>query len=165
MAIAVAVVAAAVLAAGGAGAAPAAAPCFLKASFGARLGGAGQSQVDIVLRNTGFDSCTLRGFPGVELIGPDDPDFGAVYSLPQQQVAARTVVLKPGARARFTLTWLPAEPGGPRWLPGYVRIALPAAGGSDGSFPMALAWRYGAVMRQDGATHPGTFVGPLRAAP
>lgn len=145
-------------------AARAQAPCLLKGSFGARTGSAGQSQVAVVLRNDGFAACTLRGFPEVELIGPADPDLGAVYALPRQQVAARTVVLRPGQKARFTLTWLPAEPGGPRWLPGYLRVVIPASAGSSASFPLALAWRLGAVMRQDGATHPGTFVGPLAAA-
>jgi hypothetical protein len=27
---------------------------------------------------------------------------------------------------------------------------------------LALPWRYGSVLRQDAATHPGTYIGPIR---
>jgi len=74
------------------------------------------------------------------------------------------VTLRPRQSAHTVLTWLPWEPGDPdRWTPGYVRVVVRTNRGD--SIPVALPWRFGTVLRQDGATHPGTYVGPITPGP
>ena len=94
----------------------------------------------------------MSGFPDVELIGPNDPTFGSIYFVPDQAGRSESLALRPGQRAHAVLTWLP----GP-WKPGYIRVVV------GRSIPTALPWRFGGVLRQDAATHPGTYVGPVRA--
>lgn len=108
--------------------------------------------------------CRVSGWPQVELIGPKYPLYGTIYTLPRQSGSAQTVNLKPGESARATLTWLPPEGGpNPRWTPGYIRVVVKTDRGQ--SPPMALPWPYGAVLRQDDATYPGTYIGPITPDP
>ncbi len=130
-------------------------PCNLTLKLGARSASSGQFHANLVLANR-FTTCRLHGFPNVELIGPVDPTFGSIYVLPRQAGDSRRVTLRPGQRAHAVLTWLK----GGRWTPGYVRVVVPTSSGA--SVPMAVPWRFGPVLRQDAATHPGTYVGPIR---
>lgn len=50
------------------------------------------------LKNTGSDTCTLKGFPGVDLKGKD-----GTFSADRSKLEAPTVNVKPGAETRFTL--------------------------------------------------------------
>jgi hypothetical protein len=135
-------------------------PCELKLAYGSRSQGPpGQLHVDLTFVNQGPTSCRLSGFPDVELIGPVYPDYGSIYVLSRQAGGVQTVTLPPGGRAHAELTWLPSSGNG-SWVPGYVRVVVPTGAGA--SFPLALPWRYGPVLRQDAATHPGTYVGPVR---
>lgn len=142
-------------------------PCDLALKFGARSEGPpGQFHVNLVLVNTDKltnTSCRVSGFPDVELIGPVDPIFGSIYFVPDQAGRSESVTLRAGQRAHAVLTWLPWWSGnvGRRWAPGYVRVVVRTSRGS--SFAMALPWRFGSVLRQDAATHPGTYIGPIRS--
>ncbi len=142
-------------------------PCDLALKFGARSEGPpGQFHIDLVVVNTDNvtnASCRVSGFPDVELIGPIDPMFGSIYFVPDQAGRSESVTLRPGLRAHAVLTWLPWSKGNvsPRWVPGYVRVVVRTNRGL--SFAMALPWRFGSVLRQDAATHPGTYVGPIRS--
>lgn len=70
------------------------------------------------------------------------------------------MTLHPRQSAHAVLTWLPWRPGNAdRWTPGYMRVVVRTNRGE--SIPVALPWRFGAVLRQDGATHPGTYVCPV----
>ena len=118
-----------------------------------------QSHFDLILTNTSSQSCALKGYPGVDLLGPDDPTWGPDYQLPQQAGDPRLLTLAPGASASSRLTFLP-DPNG--WAPDTIAVTLPNASGrlktdwpgSPGNgIPLA---------RQDGATHPGTYIGPLQ---
>lgn len=144
--------------AAGHSAAAAPAPCDLALKLGARSGG-GQAHVDLRIVDVGSTACRVSGFPDVELIGPVDPAFGSVYALPRQAAKPSAITLRSGDTAHALLTWLPASGRG-SWAPGYIRVVVSTAAGP--SLPMALPWRFGAVLRQDAATHPGTYVGPLR---
>jgi hypothetical protein len=108
--------------------------------------------VNLVFRNAGSTACRVSGFPDVELIGPKDPTFGSIYFVPDQAGRSESIALRPGQRAHAVLTWLPGS-----WKPGYVRVVV------GRSIPTALPWRFGGVLRQDAASHPGTYVGPVRA--
>ncbi|OLL97071.1 hypothetical protein Ae406Ps2_5222 [Pseudonocardia sp. Ae406_Ps2] len=54
----------------------------LEASVGTTLGN-DQKDTTIVWRNTSAAPCTMTGFGGVDLRGPDDPQWGPSYSLPR----------------------------------------------------------------------------------
>jgi Domain of unknown function (DUF4232) len=123
----------------------------------------GQFHANLVFTNddTIFrQACRITGSPDVELIGPPDPMFGAISFVPTARGTPATITLRPGQDAHAVLTWLPWEPGNAnRWAPSYARIVVRTNHGQ--SIPVALPWRFGTVLRQDGATHSGTFVGPI----
>jgi hypothetical protein len=137
-------------------------PCDLTLAFGRRWQSPpGQLHVDLVFVHDRYDApCRVAGFPDVELIGPVLGDLGALYPLPDRAGRAGSITLRAHQRAHAVLTWLPASLRSDRWVPGYIRVAVPTS--REQSFAMALPWRFGSVLRQDAATHPGTFVGPIR---
>lgn len=137
-------------------------PCLLTLKFGARSQGpSGQFHLNLVFVNNGEDTpCRLKGFPEVELIGPLYPMFGSIYELPDYAGQSQSVTLRPGESAHARLTWFPASSGDRRWVPGYIRVVVPTNRGP--SFAMALPWPFGSVARQDAASHPGTYIGPIR---
>lgn len=135
--------------------------CALSLELGRRSGTSpGQFHLDLVFVNRGDAGCRLAGWPDVELIGPDDPTFGSIYVLPRQSGRREAVTLPAGESAHATLTWLPPSDHLRRWVPGYLRVVVPTASGP--SVPMAVAWGRGAVLRQDRATYPGTYIGPIQ---
>ncbi|MBF6176364.1 DUF4232 domain-containing protein [Nocardia blacklockiae] len=116
----------------------------------------GQNRLTVVLTNKSAQSCVVQGFPSAELVGPEDPAFGPTYQLPRQEAGFAPVLVEPGAAARSELTYLAGGPDG--WVPATLVVTPP-----DTTTPMRAPWPAGlSVQRQDAATHPGTFVGPLR---
>lgn len=108
----------------------------------------------VILTNISAQSCTLQGYPGVDLVGPDGP----TYSLPRQIGDPRPLTLAPRASASSRLTFLPTPDG---WVPRTIVVTPP-----DATTQLETPWIPGgiAVLRQDGATHPGTYIGPLQLA-
>lgn len=121
------------------------------ASVGTTLGDT-QRDTTIVWRNTSDAPCTMTGFGGVDLRGPDDPAQGPTYSLPRSSEEPTTVVVKPGGTAHTVITWLP----GGDWTPTRIVVTAP-----DETTSTTLDWPNGAVTRQDGATRPGTYIHPV----
>jgi hypothetical protein len=115
----------------------------------------GQLHLHLVVVATG-GSCRVSGFPRVELVGPDDATFGPIYELPRQLARPQSLRLGRGQRAHAVLTWL--RDG--RWTPDYALVIVETDSGP--SPPLTLPGRGGPVLRQDAATHPGSYVGPLR---
>ena len=113
-----------------------------------------QMHFAVILTNISPQSCTLQGYPGVDLVGPDGP----TYSLPRQSGDPQPLTLAPGASASSRLTFLPTPNG---WVPRTIVVTPP-----DAATPLETPWIPGgiAVLRQDGATHPGTYIGPLESA-
>jgi Protein of unknown function (DUF4232) len=111
----------------------------------------------LTLTNNSSQSCALQGYPGVDLLGPDDPTWGPDYQLPQQAGDPQLLTLAPGASASSRLTFLPAPPDG--WVPRTIAVTLPNTSGR-----LETPWIPGgiAVLRQDAATRPGTYIGPLQ---
>ncbi|GAA1847296.1 hypothetical protein GCM10009836_28630 [Pseudonocardia ailaonensis] len=128
----------------------------LTATTGQTTGDAGQRHTAVVWRNTSTKACTMTGFGGVDLVGPADP-MGATYSLPRSSATPATVRLEPGASAHTTITWLPPQDG-PGWTPTGMHVTPP-----DETRSATVPWPGGAVLRQDGATRPGTFIAPVQA--
>ncbi|EHB47007.1 hypothetical protein MycrhDRAFT_6066 [Mycolicibacterium rhodesiae JS60] len=121
-------------------------------------GDATQIHFDVIVTNTSTQSCELLGYPDVDLIGPDDPVWGPDYQLPRQAGDPQPVALGPGSSATSRLTFL-ADPNG--WVPSTIAVTLPNAAGR-----LETPWIAGGVplARQDGATHPGSYIGPFQAA-
>lgn len=116
----------------------------------------GQNRLTVVLTNKSAQSCAVHGFPEAELVGPEDPAFGSTYQLPRQQADFAPVTVEPGSAVRSELTYLSGGPDG--WVPATLVVTPP-----DTTTPLRAPWPAGAsVQRQDAATHPGTFIGPLR---
>ncbi len=117
-----------------------------------------QMHFAVILTNTSSQYCTLQGYPGVDLVGPDDPGNGPTYSLPRQSGNPQPLTLAPGASASSRLTFLPTPDG---WVPRTIVVTPP-----DATAQLKTPWIPGgiAVLRQDGATHPGTYIGPLELA-
>jgi hypothetical protein len=126
----------------------------LTASLGRTTGEAGQRHTTVVWTNTSGAACVMDGFGGVDLEGPDDP-MGRTYSLPRASAATESFSLAPGKEAHTTITWLPPQDG-PGWTPTTMRVTPP-----NETRSAQLEWPGGAVLRQDGATHPGTYIGPV----
>lgn len=114
--------------------------------------GTGQQSTDLVWRNTSDKPCTMTGFGGVDLRGPDDATFGPSYSLPRSSGKSSPVTVKPGGTAISTITTL----SGGDWTPTEVVVTAP-----DETTSKTVPWRGGPVQRQDGATRPGSYIGPV----
>jgi hypothetical protein len=116
-----------------------------------------QIHFDVILTNISSQSCALQGYPGVDLLGPDDPTWGPDYQLPQQARDPQLLTLAPGTTASSRLTFLPQPDG---WVPQTIVMTLPNTSGQ-----LETPWTPGniPVLRQDGATRPGTYIGPLQS--
>jgi hypothetical protein len=111
----------------------------------------------VTFENRAAGRCSLSGYPGVELRQAD----GDGWDLVRSTLAARTlVVLAPGDRAHATLTYLPADPadgsGNVLFTPTTVALTPP-----DERTQLMVPWAGGPIVRQDGATHPGTYISAL----
>jgi hypothetical protein len=151
-------VATAVIGAGGPTASSATAPRCTTASLDVALGAAAaQSQVPIVFTNVSTQPCSLLGFPGT--------DFGAAgalaVSLVRTPAKPARINLAPGDQAHAVLTYLAGpdptcDAGGP-WIPSTLTITPP-----DDTTSVQIPWPGGSVDDcQTGATHPGSYIGPV----
>ncbi|MBW8797999.1 MAG: DUF4232 domain-containing protein [Streptomyces sp.] len=115
--------------------------------------GTGQQKHAVVaLTNKSGHACTMYGFPGVDLV-----NSGQQWSLRRTNATAKRVTLANGASADFTITFLVSDQNdSTAFTPTTVVITAPNQRTS-----YDLPWHGGAVVLQDGATHPGTYVGPV----
>jgi hypothetical protein len=125
-------------------------------SLGRPQGQPGQQRtVSVVFTNTSGASCTMYGYPGVNLV----QTAADQWPLVRQRAPLRTVTLAPGASAHPTLTFLQWSAGNPsvKFVPARVTVTPP-----DETSHADVGWLRGiVVIRQDGATHPGTYIGPV----
>ncbi|MFD8718643.1 DUF4232 domain-containing protein [Streptomyces sp. NPDC059629] len=115
--------------------------------------GTGQQKHAVVaFTNKSGHSCTMYGFPGVDLV-----NSGQKWSLQRTNATPKRVTLANGASTNFAITFLvPAQGDSTTFTPTTVVVTAP---NQRTSFD--LSWHGGAVLLQDGATHPGTFIGPV----
>ncbi|WP_405726026.1 DUF4232 domain-containing protein [Streptomyces sp. NBC_01537] len=118
----------------------------------AKPGTTGQTKTYVEITNKTKKTCTLKGFPGLDLKG------GSVdWPLARTGQTPQKVDAEPGVSVEFTITYLPWTKGsGTRFQPTTAVVILP-----DDTTPTTLTWPWGPVLLQDGATHPGTYVGPI----
>ncbi|MFE1174651.1 DUF4232 domain-containing protein [Streptomyces sp. NPDC058773] len=148
-------------AAGGGGAAPGVQRCHtsgLKASFATGEDAApdpnagGSTTTSVVLTNKGSRTCRIGGFPGVDLKAGDG---GGVWSLQRSTAKHSSITLKPGDSTDFTIN-LVLSKGEGSWKPASAVITPP-----NETTSLTLDWPWDALVDQQGATHPGTFVNPI----
>lgn len=118
-----------------------------------------QYQLPIVFTNASTQPCFLLGFPGA--------DFGAAGALPVSLVRTPAkptrINLAPGDQAHAVLTYLAGpdptcDAGGP-WIPSTLTVTPP-----DDTTSVQIPWPNGSVDDcQTGATHPGSYIGPVVA--
>ncbi|MEW1690319.1 DUF4232 domain-containing protein [Streptomyces sp. NPDC091265] len=79
-----------------------------------------KNQVVVNLKNTGSDKCSMHGFPGVELVGPDGlGDTGPEAA--RTDVPAATATIGPGEETRFLLHYIPDTSGSGKT---YTRLSV-----------------------------------------
>lgn len=71
--------------------------------------GMAEGNLMVVMKNTGGDACSLKGFPGVDLKADNGP--GAI-SAERSKLTAPPVAVKPGEETRFTLHYPRNDSGG-----------------------------------------------------
>ncbi|MFG2961147.1 DUF4232 domain-containing protein [Streptomyces sp. NPDC048291] len=111
-----------------------------------------QQQLPVVLKNKTSAACTIQGFPGVDL-----NSSGGSWSLARSSATPEKVTLAAGDSATFTITFLPwTQDSGTEFKATSVVVTPP-----NETTSTTLAWPGGSVLLQDGATHPGTYTGPV----
>jgi len=137
--------------------AEAAGPCAtVKVALGdavAAEAGNDQMRLPLTMTNSGSAACVLRGFPGARLEGAD----GDGWDLVRSADAINDVRLEPNGKATSYLTFLKTDAAN-GWAVKSVVVTPPNTTESQ-TFP----WPGGPVVRQDAATHPGTYITPVGA--
>ncbi|MBY8880306.1 DUF4232 domain-containing protein [Actinacidiphila acidipaludis] len=111
--------------------------------------------VIIKMTNHGSRTCTMKGYPGVDLVGG-----GTRWSLSRQtSVSPRAVTVAPGASTSFTVTYMPYSAGSGQQIDVKTIVITPP----NETHSTDLPWEFQPVLLQDGATHPATYVGPVGA--
>ncbi|MFI6305376.1 DUF4232 domain-containing protein [Amycolatopsis thailandensis] len=126
----------------------------------------GQYDVPLTFKNISSRACGLHGVPGVDLLGPDDPN-GPVYHLPRVDNGVRVNEVPPGSTATATVTVLSrtegsvGSGGSTSWTPSKL-VTIPPGQREALSvdWPSDLP-----VLRQDAATRPGSWVNGILADP
>ena len=121
----------------------------------------GQVDIPLTYRNTSDHTCGLYGVPGVDLVGPDDATFGPVYHLPRVDNGVKYNEVPAGTTASATITVLTPAEGGASWTPTRLNTFPPGQ-----TSPLTAEWPADLpVLRQDAATHPGSYVNGILADP
>lgn len=116
------------------------------------LGAAGTHySVSLVWTNNSSHPCTMRGFAGVDVDGPDQGSAGgATYSLPRTADTPTTVTLAPGATAHTTIRYIdptgsrPDSQPGSLWTPTHLEVTPP-----DETTHLSVPWTPGTAVYQD----------------
>ncbi|WP_405753524.1 DUF4232 domain-containing protein [Streptomyces sp. NBC_01411] len=79
-----------------------------------------KNQLVINMKNTGSSTCSMHGFPGVQLIGPDGlGDTGPDAA--RTDASGSTMTIAPGEETRFLLHYIPDTSGNGKT---YTRLAV-----------------------------------------
>jgi uncharacterized protein DUF4232 len=121
---------------------------------------AGQFTVPVYFKNISNRTCGIEGLPTVSLVGPEHA-LGTTFQLTQGDPNSTFYALVPNetvnTAAITVLTPSTVDPA--TWTPTTVEVTPP---GKDK--PLITEWNSGLpVLRQDGATHPGSYVGGVPA--
>ncbi|MHB9860546.1 DUF4232 domain-containing protein [Streptomyces sp. YIM S03343] len=117
-----------------------------------------QTQAYIWFTNQSKRTCTLSGFAGVDMIGAQKTD--GTWSLARSSKKPVKMVLKQGDTVDFSITLLPVAKSTPqkqKFVPAKFLVTPP-----NETKHFTLKWPFGGqILKQDGATHPGTYLNPI----
>jgi uncharacterized protein DUF4232 len=130
-----------------------------------QLGAAGTHySVNLVWTNHSGHTCTMHGFGGVDVDGPDQGSSGGpTYSLPRTGETPVTVTLAPGASAHTTIDYIdPTSPeSGPLWTPTHLEVTPP-----NETTHLSVPWTAGTPVYQDPQDGPvAASMSPITAGP
>ncbi|MDT8911954.1 DUF4232 domain-containing protein [Amycolatopsis sp. PS_44_ISF1] len=113
-----------------------------------QLGAAGTHYtVNLVWTNKSDRSCSMQGFGGVDVDGPDQGAGGSpTYSLPRAALTPEKVTLAPGRTAHTTIRYIDpsGSPGGKTWTPTHLSVTPP-----NETEHLSVAWTAGTPFYQD----------------
>jgi hypothetical protein len=118
------------------------------------------------MTNHASATCTMKGFPGVDVIGDTSGQSSYDWTLTHSSANGTKVTLRPGATAHFDVVYLSgdlASGGGSENVISVQRMVITTPGQpdqGDDTVQGSLDW-FQSVVLQDGATHPGTYVTPV----
>ncbi|ATE52497.1 DUF4232 domain-containing protein [Actinosynnema pretiosum] len=120
--------------------------------FPHRGGSPDQKALQLLFRNDTATRCTLQGFPGVQF----RKGSGETWDLVRNDDPIKPVSLAPGESTNAQLVFLGSDgaEGTSHWTPDTILVTPPNTTDTQ-SFP----WQFGTLVRQDGATRPGTRIG------
>ncbi|MER7921418.1 MULTISPECIES: DUF4232 domain-containing protein [unclassified Streptomyces] len=117
-----------------------------------------QTQAYIWFTNKSNHTCTLTGFAGVDMTGAQKTD--GTWSLVRSAKKPPKMTLQHGATADFSITLLPVAKSTPqkeKFVPANFLVTPP-----NETTHFTLKWPFGGqILKQDGATHPGTYLNPV----
>ncbi|EMF52830.1 MULTISPECIES: DUF4232 domain-containing protein [Streptomyces] len=117
-----------------------------------------QTQAYIWFTNQSERTCTLSGFAGVDMVGAQTTD--GTWSLVRSSRTPSKQTLAPGDTVDFSITLLPvaaSTPKAEKFVPAKFVVTPP-----NETKSFTLKWPFGGqILKQDGATHPGTFLNPI----
>ncbi|MFF4487573.1 DUF4232 domain-containing protein [Streptomyces sp. NPDC001544] len=117
-----------------------------------------QTQAFVWFTNKSTHTCTLNGFAGVDMVGAQPTD--GTWSLARSAAKPETLTLEPGATTDFSITLLPVAASTPqreKFVPSKFLVTPP-----NETDHFTLKWPFGGqILKQDGATHPATYLNPV----
>lgn len=117
-----------------------------------------QTQAYIWFTNQSKRTCTLSGFAGVDMIGAQTTD--GTWSLVRSSKKPEKMILKQGDTVDFSINLLPVAKSTPqkeKFVPVKFLVTPP-----NETEHFTLKWPFGGqILKQDGATHPGTYLNPV----
>ncbi|MFE1763767.1 DUF4232 domain-containing protein [Streptomyces angustmyceticus] len=117
-----------------------------------------QTQAYIWFTNQSKRTCTLSGFAGVDMIGAQGTD--GTWSLARSATKPEKMTLEPGDTVDFSITLLPVAKSTPqkeKFVPAKFLVTPP-----NETAHFTLKWPFGGqILKQDGATHPATYLNPV----
>ncbi len=128
----------------------------LSFTLGATSGSSSQKTQVVKLTNKGSGACTMRGFPGVDLVGTANGQKNYTWSLERSSAKYSPVTLQPGETAHFGLSYLPEAAGDSADIAVTKLVITPPNAYTHAE----VTWSQ-RVLLQDGATRPGTYITPV----
>lgn len=117
-----------------------------------------QTQAFIWFTNKSKRTCTLSGFAGVDMTGAQTTD--TTWSLARSSEKPVKIALAPEDTTDFSITLLPVAKSTPKkekFVPSKFLVTPP-----NETTHFTLKWPFGGqILKQDGATHPATFLNPV----
>ncbi|MFB7595264.1 DUF4232 domain-containing protein [Streptomyces sp. NPDC056160] len=117
-----------------------------------------QTQAYVWFTNRSKRTCSLSGFAGVDMIGAQKSD--GTWSLVRSSKKPVKLILERGATVDFSITLLPvarATPQKEKFVPAKFLVTPP-----NETQHFTLKWPFGGqILKQDGATHPASYLNPV----